>query len=200
MPNQITDRNTRTASAASVSSCAVGGSIPGTSEDQFATRMNRKSVPMNARYGAGSRARRVADLGVERGDDQFQRGLRLARQEREPPGRREPPISASTAMIAHVVTTGCVIGTGPIWNRTSESSGRVHHPDSPDPAQHDRTWRSGHARKRRQQGKAARQHGDERTAARSEERPKVRATPAERCRRPRSDWRSSRARGNSHIR
>jgi hypothetical protein len=49
MPNQITDRNTRTARAASVSSCAVGGSIPGTSEDQFATRMNTKSVPMNPR-------------------------------------------------------------------------------------------------------------------------------------------------------
>jgi hypothetical protein len=54
MPNQITDRNTRMARAASVSSRAVGGSIPGTSEDQFATRMNTKSVPMKPRYGAGA--------------------------------------------------------------------------------------------------------------------------------------------------
>ena len=40
--------------AASVSICAVAGSTPGMSDDQFDTRTNRKIEPMSARNGAGS--------------------------------------------------------------------------------------------------------------------------------------------------
>ena len=40
--------------AASVSRCAVAGSIPGISDDQFETSVNRKIEPIRARNGAGS--------------------------------------------------------------------------------------------------------------------------------------------------
>ena len=49
MPNQTTAKNTISASAASVSRCAVGGSTPGTSDDQLAVKMNRNSVPISGR-------------------------------------------------------------------------------------------------------------------------------------------------------
>ena len=49
MPNQIVATNTISASAASVSRCAVGGSMPGTSDDQLAVKMNRNSVPISGR-------------------------------------------------------------------------------------------------------------------------------------------------------
>ncbi len=49
MPNQMVAAKTMTASAASVSMWAVGGSTPGTSSDQLAVRMNRNSVPTSGR-------------------------------------------------------------------------------------------------------------------------------------------------------
>jgi hypothetical protein len=39
-------------------------------------------------------------------------------------------------MITQVVTTAWVIGTGPIWNKTADSSGRVHVPALRCPPQH----------------------------------------------------------------
>ena len=45
----MTATKTSRASAASVSRCAVGGSTPGTSDDQLATKMKANSVPMKAR-------------------------------------------------------------------------------------------------------------------------------------------------------
>jgi hypothetical protein len=45
----MTTRKTSKASAASVSRCAVGGSMPGIKADQLATKMKANSVPMKAR-------------------------------------------------------------------------------------------------------------------------------------------------------
>src|SRR5215813_3142238 len=47
-------QNTIAAQAASVSKRAVGGSTPGINDDQLATRMKMKIVPIRARYGPGS--------------------------------------------------------------------------------------------------------------------------------------------------
>ena len=54
MPQAMVATNTISAIAASVSMCAVGGSIPGMSDDQFETSVNRKIEPISARNGAGS--------------------------------------------------------------------------------------------------------------------------------------------------
>ena len=61
----MTAKNTISASAASVSICAVGGSTPGISDDQLATRMKRNSVPISGTIGRRRRAHGVADLGFD---------------------------------------------------------------------------------------------------------------------------------------
>ena len=48
-PNTITATNTISASAASVSRWVVGGSTPGASDDQLATKMKMNRVPMKGR-------------------------------------------------------------------------------------------------------------------------------------------------------
>ena len=84
-PNQITARKTRIASARSVSRWAVGGSTPGISVVQLATKINANSVPTKARYGAGSSSHRVAYLAVHRLDDQLENGLRNRRRQSRAP-------------------------------------------------------------------------------------------------------------------
>ena len=105
--------NTISAIAASVSIWAVGGSTPGTSDDQLATRMNRKIVPISARNGAGSACMvsRIWLSMVETTSSSVvwvRDGRRVSRRV----ASIEPP--ASSAIIAQATTTGSVIATGPI--------------------------------------------------------------------------------------
>ncbi len=99
-----------------------GGSTPGTSEDQLAARMNRKSVPISARNRAGSwpTAARIwsSSAAITSSSTDWPRP---ARSRRPRVSRIEP--SASTAMMPQVVTTGWVTGTGPREKAICASSG-----------------------------------------------------------------------------
>ena len=108
--------------AASVSICAVAGSTPGMSDDQFDTRTNRKIEPISARNGAGSLCI-VSRIWLSMADTMSSsvawvfEGMSFRRRV----ARAERP--ARTAMTAQETTTGSVMPTGPIMNSGSIVSG-----------------------------------------------------------------------------
>ncbi|AOH87282.1 hypothetical protein AWL63_24345 (plasmid) [Sphingomonas panacis] len=76
--------NTMRAKAASVSSVAVGGSTPGTSDAQLrpaGTRQRADQRQIRSWFGL----HRLADLAGDRGDEQFERRLDAGRTKRKAP-------------------------------------------------------------------------------------------------------------------
>src|ERR1700722_4907239 len=114
MPNQITARKTRNASAASVSRWAVGGWTLGTRADQLATKMKTNNVPIKARYGPGSTCI-VSRIWLSTVSTMSSKAAWVVDGTSDSrPLTRNPP-ATSTTMIAQVTTTASVIGAGPRW-------------------------------------------------------------------------------------